>query len=206
MTLPSVDGVLAANVVNGRADVTELIKSKAGISLDIGCGAHKIPGANVVGMDFQKLPGVDVVHNWYKYPWPFPDECATFAHASHVIEHVSPIDFERHDTFGVFRWMDEVWRILRPGAQFKLTYPNGSSPRYVQDPTHVNQWNEVTPWYFCVEHPFYDIYTPKPWRMAYSEHAGPAVFWDSHLGDVEVLLIKLGEDEIHEWKWHPESD
>ena len=133
-------GVLAANIQNGRADVNELVKQRQGISLDIGCGRHKIPGANVVGMDFQALPGVDVVHNWNVRPWPFPDECATFAHASHVIEHVNPADF------GFIHWMNEVWRILRPGAQFKLVYPNGSSPRYVQDPTHCNPCNQVTPW------------------------------------------------------------
>ena len=201
-------GILTANVQNGRADVNRLIETKKSISLDIGCGAHKMPGSNVVGMDAQDLPGVDIVHNWYKYPWPLPDECASFAQAVHVIEHVSPIDFSHRDGFGFIRWMNEVWRIMQPGGQFRLVYPNGSSPRFVQDPTHINPANEITPWYFCCDgwkHTGVDLYgiystITRPWRIGFNSQVGPAIFYDSWYGDVECLLIKVGENEIEQWR------
>src|SRR3989344_2310598 len=37
--------------------------------LDLGCGNHKIPES--VGVDFVKIPGVDIVHNLNKIPYPF---------------------------------------------------------------------------------------------------------------------------------------
>lgn len=156
-------------------DIADLLAQRAGIRLDIGCGAKCQPG--FVGMDRQSLPGVEIVWDWNNYPWPLPDETVLTAIASHVVEHVNPVD-------GAFlRWMDELWRICRPGAQVALAYPHGSSQRFLQDPTHCNALNENSFWYFDPAHALYDYYTPRPWHVEYRA-------W-SPAGDCELILVKL---------------
>src|ERR1700748_2450384 len=98
--------------------------------LDIGWGESFQQG--FVGMDHQPLDGVDVVHSWNEFPWPFEDESVLTIVASHVLEHVNPAD-------GHFlRWMDEAWRILKPDRQLAAVLPYAGSPGYWQDPTHCN--------------------------------------------------------------------
>ena len=156
-----------------------LAENYMGIRLDIGCGGNKQPGT--VGMDIRDEPGVDIVQDLTKFPWPLPDNSVSQAIASHVVEHINPADF------GFIKFMDEVWRVLQPGAQFLIATPMGGSPGYWQDPTHVNGCNENTFRYFDPEEPvaqgqLYGIYHPKPWKidaMTYNEH-----------GNLEVALSK----------------
>lgn len=160
--------------------ITQDLKAKRGYLLDIGCGASKQPG-NFIGMDHQALPGVDVVHSWNDFPWPFEDESVLTIVASHVVEHVNPAD-------GHFlRWMDEAWRILKPGGQLAITTPYAGSPGYWQDPTHCNGCSEATWFYFSPDHEsgFYRFYQPKPWKIEINL---------GHLnGNLEVVLRKLAE-------------
>ena len=153
------------------------VSQHAGILLDIGCGANKQPG--MVGMDIRDLPGVDIVHDFEVFPWPLPDGCALTAVASHVVEHVNP-----HK--GVFlRFMDEVWRVLKPGGEFAIVVPHGYSMGYLQDPTHCNPCNEHTWYYFDPEAgggTLYNIYKPKPWMIKW-------LTW-SPAANIEVVLKK----------------
>ncbi len=158
-------------------DTTELLAERQGIILDIGCGANKQPGA--VGMDYQALPGVDIVHSWNDYPWPLPDGCVLSAIASHVVEHVNPVD-------GNFlRWMDEVWRVLQVGGQLAIVTPHGRSSGYLQDPTHCNPCNETTWLYFTPGHPLYGFYHPKPWEIEF-------LVWSPN-ANIEVIMRKIAD-------------
>jgi SAM-dependent methyltransferase len=152
---------------------------RRGIMLDIGCGASKQPG--FVGMDHQPLEGVDVVHAWDEFPWPFEDESVLTIVASHVVEHVNPVN-------GHFlRWLDECWRILQPDGQMAIVTPYAGSPGYWQDPTHCNGCSEATWFYLDPEHAsnFYDFYRPKPWKIEVNL---------GHLnGNLEVVLRKRAE-------------
>ncbi len=105
-----------------------LKKNQQGIRLDVGCGANKQLG--FVGMDYRKEPGVDIVHDLEKFPWPLPNECASLVMASHVVEHINP-----HG--GVFiAFMNEVWRILKPDGEFLIAAPYATSQGMFRDPTH----------------------------------------------------------------------
>lgn len=157
--------------------VLRLLKANnLGVKLDIGCGANKQPG--FVGIDIRALPGVDIVQDLEEFPWPLPDACASLAVASHVVEHINPAK-------GIFlKFMDEVWRVLKPGGQFMMALPYAGSQGFYQDPTHVNPCNEVTWAYFdpLDTSGLYNIYKPKPWKIISN-------FWQVQ-GFMEVVLEK----------------
>ena len=151
------------------------------LKLDIGCGANPQPG--FVGIDCQDFGRKDIIrHDIETYPWPFEDGVFRFAMASHVAEHINPAKF------GFINWMNEVWRVLEVGAQFIMAMPYGNNSFFVQDPTHVNQCNEVTWNYFDPLHEsgFYRFYRPRPWKIC-------SVQWTPE-GFMEVVLEKRQED------------
>lgn len=163
-----------------------LRENNLGIKLDIGCGANKQEG--FVGLDILPLKGVDIVQNLETFPWPLPDECASFAMASHVVEHINPAG-------GIFlKFMDEVWRVLKPGARFAIAVPYAGSQGYWQDPTHCNGCNEITWTYFdpLAETGYYRFYKPKPWKIVPG-----SLSWQVH-GFMEVVLEKRLMDPSYE--------
>lgn len=92
--------------------------------LNLGCGRKvKIGFLNVDGA---KLPGVDVVHNLNRYPWPFPDNSFSLIEAEHVIEHLD--DF--------IRAMKELHRITKKGGTIYIEVPYFNSVGMFRDPTH----------------------------------------------------------------------
>tara|TARA_R110000868_G_scaffold267_1_gene2317 strand:+ start:464 stop:961 length:498 start_codon:yes stop_codon:yes gene_type:complete len=160
------------------------LKEKAGIRLDIGCGASKHPG--FVGIDKLDLPGVDIVHDLEQTPWPLEDEVALTALASHILEHINPAN-------GIFLdVMNEIWRVLKYDGQFAFVVPYAGSPGYWQDPTHCNGITEATIWYFDPLHEsqLYRFYKPKPWKIE-------QLHWN-HQGNLECVLVKRREDKSYE--------
>ena len=157
---------------------TVALKGRQKLLLDVGCGENKQPG--FMGMDKRFLPGVDMVHDLEVVPWPLLDGCCSIVKMSHVMEHVCP-----RRSMDV---MAEAWRVLKVGGHFILSMPYGGSPRYYQDPTHCNPWNEATPTYFDPQFPLYEVYKPLPWRIA-------RLFWDQR-GDIEIEFVKIARKEV----------
>ena len=145
--LTSYDLVLNDVSVGEAVSLAETLGRAAGIRLDIACGHNKQQGAGGVGIDFQPLPGVDIVHDLTVFPWPLEDNSVLVAVASHIVEHIPP----QNMTF--VKFMNEVWRVLKPRGEFAITTPHGWSPGYLQDPTHCNPCNENTWFYFVHGHP-----------------------------------------------------
>ena len=99
-----------------------------GETLDIGCGQSKTPGA--VGIDILAAPGVDIVHDLNRLPWPLEANRFDTVICSHVLEHLM-------DLVGV---LNEVHRISRPGARVKIITPHFSSLNSWEDPTHTRHF------------------------------------------------------------------
>jgi len=170
-----------------ETSIDNLLTSASGIQLDIACGANKQAG--FIGIDLQSLPGVDIVHDLFQFPWPLPDACVFRAMASHFLEHIPKVQIYFDSADGLMHtwnpfitFMDEVWRIMKPGGEFMIAAPHGHSLGFLQDPTHAAPLCEVTWVYFDPNHPFYQFYRPKPWQVLF-------VNWDPS-GNIEVVMTK----------------
>lgn len=141
----------------------------APVRLDFGCGPNKRDG--FLGVDSIAFPGVNFVVNlaepiydpppsgfeWmvekferkatgYK-PWPWPDCSVEEAHSSHFVEHLTSI--ER------IHFVNELYRVLTPGAKCTIIVPHWASCRAYGDPTH--QWSAVSEFWF--------YYLLRSWRL-----------------------------------------
>ena len=148
--------------------------------VDIGCGGNK-QGKDWFGIDYRKMPGVDLVQDLESFPWAVPSESFNTAIANHVIEHIQP-------AHGIFiSFMNEAWRILKEDGEFIIGAPYATSVGMFRDPTHCNFINEETWSYFDNEDQLYQgglyhIYSPLPWRIKINT-------WHS-TGNIEVVLVK----------------
>jgi len=96
------------------------------IILDIGCGASKIKKAGTIGVDKEKLEGVDVVCDFAK-KLPFKNNYADEIHCYHVIEHLHFPD----------NLMQEFYRVAKNGAFIYIKTPHYTGTAAWCDPTHV---------------------------------------------------------------------
>lgn len=114
--------------------------------LDLGCGNRKKPGA--VGMDQNPRTQADVIHSLEALPWPFPDASFDFIYADNCIEHLD-------DVLGA---MEEIHRILKPGAIAKIIVPYFRAHWAYNDPTHRRFFSVETFYHFDPGHPYRALY------------------------------------------------
>jgi ubiquinone/menaquinone biosynthesis C-methylase UbiE len=112
--------------------------------LNVGCG--KDIKNDYINIDFVKQPGVNVIHNLNKFPWPFKDNTFDEVYCSHVLEHVN-------DLINV---MAEIRRISKPGARIIIRVPHFSCGVSYRDPTHKRLFSYFTFDYFT-EDCFYGL-------------------------------------------------
>jgi ubiquinone/menaquinone biosynthesis C-methylase UbiE len=121
------------------------------VKLDLGCGKNKREG--FVGVDIISFDGVvDIVVDLGRKKWPWEDASVDEAHCSHMIEHLTAS--ER------IHFVNELYRVLKPGAQCSMSFPHWNSCRAYGDLTH--QWPPVSEFWF--------YYLSKDWRTANAPH------------------------------------
>jgi GT2 family glycosyltransferase len=91
--------------------------------INLGCGTDILPGW--INLDAAALPGVDIVHDIEKSPWPFEAESVDYISAHEILEHVEYI-----------RALREAHRVLRKGGIFEIVVPHFTSRNNWIDPTH----------------------------------------------------------------------
>lgn len=116
--------------------IEKYIKENKPIKLNLACGQTKIDG--FIGIDIERLDGVDIVWDLEEYPWPFQDNSVDEIFSSHFIEHAEDL----------ISFMDEIYRILKPQSKATIIAPYYSSIRAWQDPTHKRAISEFTFLYF----------------------------------------------------------
>lgn len=104
------------------------------IKLDLASGNNKQKG--FIGMDIVGPPetDADIVHDLLTFPWPFDDNSVDEVFSSHFLEHIPHGNDPRKDL--MFEFMDEIYRILKPGGLARFVCPYYTSVRAFQDPTH----------------------------------------------------------------------
>jgi SAM-dependent methyltransferase len=102
----------------------------------MGCGRDIRPG--FVNADSKRLPGVDVLCDFSRRPWPFRDDSFDEVVAVHVLEHLP-------DTI---RTMEELHRVTTAGARILIEVPHYKHSNAFRDPTHVRFFSEETFDYF----------------------------------------------------------
>ena len=104
--------------------------------LNLACGQTKVE--DYFGVDIAPGDTVDAVVDLEVFPWPIESESAEDIICSHYVEHTSDL----------IKFMDEVYRILKPGGKIKIIAPYYSSMRCWQDPTHKRAISEASFLYF----------------------------------------------------------
>lgn len=154
------------------------------VLLDLGCGIRKEPGH--IGLDRLPLKGVDVVIELGRDRWPYEDNSVDGARSVHQFEHLT-LPERTH-------WLNELHRVLKPGARCLFIVPMWSSGRAYGDPTH--QWPPVSEFSF--------FYWDRKWRLENAPHTDKSN-WDQGLDcDFEVTwgygLDPMLESKNEEYK------
>jgi SAM-dependent methyltransferase len=156
---------------NAKLKVAKKVAEAAKLKLDFGCGPHPREGfagvderdfgqkyiVNLVERGVRRYKGDGVPTGWAGMPipfkpWPWADESVSEAHASHFIEHLTA-DERIH-------FVNELYRVLKPGAKCQVVVPHWASARAYGDLTH--QWPPVSEFWF--------YYLSKEWREANAPH------------------------------------
>jgi SAM-dependent methyltransferase len=97
------------------------------LKLNLGCGGKYQDGW--VNVDSEPTENPDVCVDLTK-PWPWPDSSVDEVFASHLLEHLNPgAEF--------FRFMQELYRVCKPGATVEIVLPHPRHDVFLNDPTHV---------------------------------------------------------------------
>jgi predicted SAM-dependent methyltransferase len=139
--------------------------------LNLACGSLRVD--DYFGIDIIKTDAVDAVMDLQSYPWDIASDSAEEIICAHYVEHIpmdslSPklleaiftsLDFkelrDKVDVLysnppkdGLIQFMEEIWRILKPGGKLYITCPHFNSEATWQDPTHRRAITESTFFYF----------------------------------------------------------
>jgi len=114
------------------------------LRVDLACGQRKKEGFK--GLDRSKTEDADYVHDLLVYPWPFEDNSVYEFNCSHYVEHI-PIQLA-DGSYGLNRFMEEVWRCLMPKGTIDIQAPYYMSQECWQDPTHTRAITDRTFMYY----------------------------------------------------------
>lgn len=133
-------------------------------SLDIGCGNNKEKDA--IGIDFRSNTQADILHDLNDFPYPFEDNEFDEVYCRGVLEHLDDI----------FRTMNEIYRISKPGALVKIWVPHFSSCDSYGDPSHKRTFSARSFDYFTGNYPPLDFYT----SVKFTKEKVEIEFWQIH--------------------------
>ena len=145
------------------------------LKLDFGCGPRKREGFK--GADSINFPGVDFIMDIRKTPWPWADESVDEAHASHFVEHL--------DGSERVKFFNELYRVMKKGAQVMIVVPDWSNDCAYGDPTH--KFPPMSRWSF--------LYLNKGWRDQNAPHSGYDCNFEGPIGGNLEQWVTLKSEE-----------
>lgn len=157
--------------------------------LNLACGTdYRESDSNIHWLNVDISPNIrtDLIVNAFKLPYPFPDDHFDGVLAQDFLEHVPHQLFDADarplDRDGFLLVMDEIWRILKPGAKLEARFPSPFHPNSLIDPTHTRSlFPQTFLWYLCKEGDF-SFYTTRHWQ--------DLQFEEREDGNIVVLITK----------------
>lgn len=107
------------------------------MKLNLGCGKDYMEG--YVNVDLNENVNIDQAVNLETDVFPWEDNSIDHIVAKHVVEHIWNRD----------RFMNECWRVLKPGKTMYIETPKAGTVAYWKDPLHVSGWIKETFQYYC---------------------------------------------------------
>lgn len=104
-------------------------------SLELGAGRNPLPGMTVYHDRIAHSPHISVAWDLDLLRWPWADGEWDLVIARDVMEHLR---------LDVAEWLDECWRILKPGGRLLLRLPAFDNPLSFRDPTHRRVFHPET--------------------------------------------------------------
>jgi SAM-dependent methyltransferase len=144
-----------------RALLDDIRVRRGQLSLELGCGEHKID-PEAVGIDLLDYDGVDIVGDVREVLTSLDDASVCSIFSSHFLEHVADL----RDLLA------ECARVLQVGGTFTAVVPHFSNPLYYSDPTHKTPFGLYTFNYLVArsftahEVPQYDQALPFSYKRA----------------------------------------
>lgn len=118
-------------------------------------GAGKRPLKEYINLDSRKLPGIDIVHDLNKYPWPFKDNQFNEVIAMYSLELLE--DF--------IKAIEEIYRISKNKARIIVYSPLFPNMRSAQDPLTRKFMTYNTFDYFTPENRGLNYYSKARFRI-----------------------------------------
>ena len=141
--------------------VSQIVTPPAPIKLDIGCGPN--PKDGFEGVDQYPFDGkVKHVLDIRKGLSKWKDGTVEEVHCSHFLEHLNAV--ER------CHFLNELYRVMKPGAKAMIVVPHWASCRAYGDPTHA--WPPISE--------FFWYYLDRVWRAGNAPHADKKVWADGY--------------------------
>ena len=98
----------------------------SGLCVEI--GSLKYLSSQVIWGHFEGTNLVGTRHDLRHSPMPFPDGYVDNIVCTEVLEHISDVSYSQATTLsGLFYFLQEVKRVLKPGGKMLITTPNASS-------------------------------------------------------------------------------
>lgn len=120
------------------------------MKLNLGSGATPLKGYTNVDK-YANSPGVDVVHDLDRTPWPFEPDSVDEIAMSQCLEHLEDCN----------RAMKEIHRILKPGGILKVAVPHFTWQLAFTDPTHKHFFAYNTFFYYARTPSYFDFAFPS---------------------------------------------
>ena len=109
------------------------------MKLNLGCSSSHHPGY----MNVDRVPPADAIADLNDW-WPWEDSSIDAILAIDIIEHLTDKT----------RTMNEMWRVLKPGAIAEIEVPTTNGECAFADPTHVTFWNRRSFFYYTNGHEY----------------------------------------------------
>ena len=114
--------------------------------LNLGSGSQPLSGFKNVDKN-RRAPGIDLVCDLDRHPWPFRDESADEIVMTHCLEHL--VDHNRA--------MREIHRVLVTGGRVRIEVPHFTWQLAYQDPTHRHFFGYNTFGYYARDCGYFDF-------------------------------------------------